>query len=277
MEPHEHIIAALDVSDPAKATKLVQDLKPHVGVFKIGFEFMQTVLLHVLTVEPNLVFIKYAEAVRELFRQLDGNVFWDAKFHDIPNTVAKAVGQATLIKVKMVNVHCSGGAVMMESAKSASVSAAKKAGITPPLVLGVTLLTSLSYEDLVDVGFVNTLNIADAEELARIERERIEDIAVRKLAWLAQENRLDGIICSPRELEAVRKYCQPDFLAVTPGIRPSDSSKDDQKRTMTPYEAIMEGADYLVIGRPITKADDPVGAAKQIADEIGRALEKRGE
>lgn len=277
MEPHERIILALDVSDPEAAATLVRELEPHVGVFKLGFEFIMMVLGFVFADTPNLEYIKNLNVLRELVKRFNGKVFLDAKLHDIPKTVSRAVGGISHVRMKMVNVHCAGASEMMKEAKAAAVEAAERFDVTPPSVLGVTLLTSLSYDDLVDVGFAEVLNIADEEERARIEREGIERIAVHKLAWLAQESGLDGIICSPKELSAVRAYCQPEFLAVTPGIRPPGSPRDDQKRTMTPYEAIMEGSDYLVIGRPITGTDHPVDAAKRIADEIGNALVKRGE
>lgn len=277
MEPHERIILALDCSNPDKAIGIVESLMPHVGCIKKGFEYLTAHLAD--TAAPTLTDEQaIANTLKHLrlSRMTGTNVLLDLKLHDIPKTVTQAV-RNTIHLCRMVNLHCAGASDMMRKAKEAIVDAAKQAGVTPPLVLGVTLLTSLSYEDLVDVGFAKKLNIADLEERERIERDRIDHIAVHQLAYLAQESGLDGIICSPKELSALRKYCQPEFLAVTPGIRPSDSSKDDQKRTMTPYEAIMEGADYLVIGRPITKAEKPVEAAKCIADEIGEALVKRGE
>lgn len=134
-------------------------------------------------------------------------------------------------------------------------------------------------EDLVELGIYEELNIADPEELAQLKRERIEQLAVRALAWLAQENGLDGVIASPQEIEAIRRYCQPEFLVVTPGIRPEWAVAGDQKRIMTPGKAIKAGADYLVIGRPITKPPkeigDPVDAAKKIAEEIAKAMESQ--
>jgi orotidine-5'-phosphate decarboxylase len=276
MQPHERIIVALDVSDPAKASALVRVLEPHVGVFKIGFEFMMMVLRTVFSNALGLEYIRRLEEVRALSRSFKGKAFLDAKFHDIPNTVASAVGGITPVRLKMVNVHCSGGAEMMKAAKRASVESAQRAGLEPPLVLGVTLLTSLGYEDLTEIGFVeHEIDADDPEEMERLIRETFEEIAIRKLARLAEDCGLDGVICSPREIASVRRYCGPEFKVVTPGIRPSGSPPDDQKRTMTQYEAIMEGADYLVIGRPITKADDPVEAAKRIADEIAQGLKDK--
>ncbi len=150
--------------------------------------------------------------------------------------------------------------------------------LTSPLILGVTMLTSLNYNDLVELGIFKELNIADPEERARIERETMENLAVRRLAWLAQENGLDGVVASPKEIKPIREYCGPDFKIVTPGIRLTGANVDDQKRFATPAEAILAGADYLVIGRPITKPPknigSPANAADLILEEVSGALEK---
>lgn len=259
----ERIIVALDCSDITAAERLVKTLQPYVGCFKIGFEFMQSVLRQALT-NADLAFIKHAG---ELFRALDGKVFWDAKFHDIPNTVSKAVEQATSIGVKMVNVHASGGLGMMKAAKRAASDAAERAGVSPPLVLGVTILTSLTYADLSGMRACPQAVVSHHEEDIVFDQ-------VRLLACLAQEAGLDGVVCSPEEILLVREACGPDFVIVTPGIRPEPAPHDDQKRTMTPAEAIMDGANYLVIGRPITKADDPeLALAGIIVDALSEIID----
>ena len=177
-------------------------------------------------------------------------VFLDLKFHDIPNTVADAVRAALSLAPVMLTVHASGGAAMMRAA----ADAAEEAGANRPLVLGVTVLTSLGEDDLAATGLAGP--VPDQ---------------VMRLARLAQASGLDGVVCSAREVAALRAECGAGFTLVVPGIRPAGAAAGDQKRTATPAEAIAAGADYLVIGRPITGADDPAQAARAIIDEIEAA------
>lgn len=257
MEAKEKIIVALDVDSLDKALKLVKELHPYVGYFKVGLEL--------LTSEGSP---KVVQAIKEA----GGKIFYDGKFKDIPNTVAGASKAVTKMGVDMFNVHCLGGSAMMKAARKAAEEVSQNQGRKRPLILGVTVLTSLDYNDLVQLGIYDELNIADPEELSQIKKERIERLAVRHLAWLAQESGLDGVIASPQEIQAIRRYCQPELLVVTPGVRPLWAATDDQKRVMTPGEAIKAGANYLVIGRPITQPPaeigGPVEAAKRIAEEM---------
>lgn len=270
----ERIIVAVDVSNPDQAYKLVMSLRDHVGLFKFGFEFMQsinsTVLSHDLEFDD---VIEQMRLYRELFFATRGRVFWDGKFHDISNTVAAACRNAAALHIQMLNVHCSGGRKMMSAAVAAVHDAFRTKGDIP-LVLGVTLLTSLGYDDLVELGFASALDIANAEELKQRRTERINEIGIHHLAQLAQDSGLDGIVCSPEEVSEVRRVCGPDFVAVTPGVRPAGSAKGDQERVKTPGEAVEAGSTFLVIGRPVTEANDPVEAAKQIALEILVAEER---
>jgi orotidine-5'-phosphate decarboxylase len=230
------ILAALDFPDAASATGMADRLRGHVGGFKIGKQLF--------TAEgPALV--------RRLTERGD-RVFLDLKFHDIPNTVAGAITSAVGLGVWMVNVHASGGRAMMTAAREAADGAAQRSG-TRALVIGVTVLTSLDAASLRETG-------VDDEPAAHVTR----------LARLAREARLDGVVCSPQEIASVRAACGPEFLIVTPGIRGASaaSGADDQLRTATPAGAIQAGADYLVIGRPITAASDPAEAADGIATEI---------
>ena len=174
-------------------------------------------------------------------------VFLDLKFHDIPNTVADAVRAALALAPVMLTVHASGGAAMMRAA----ADAAEEAGANRPLVLGVTVLTSLGADDLAATGLAGP--VPDQ---------------VMRLARLAQASGLDGVVCSAREVAALRAECGAAFKLVVPGIRPAGAAAGDQKRTATPAEAIAAGADYLVIGRPLTGADDPAQAARAVIDEI---------
>ncbi len=177
-------------------------------------------------------------------------VFLDLKFHDIPNTVADAVRAALSLAPVMLTVHASGGAAMMRAA----ADAAEEAGANRPLVLGVTVLTSLGAEDLAATGLAGP--VPDQ---------------VMRLARLAQASGLDGVVCSAREVAALRAECGAAFTLVVPGIRPAGAAAGDQKRTATPAEAVAAGADYLVIGRPVTGADDAAQAARAIIDEIEAA------
>ena len=182
-------------------------------------------------------------------------VFLDLKFHDIPNTVQAAARQAGMLGVSLLTVHASGGLKMMEAAVDGVRAAAKAKGVAQPTrVLAVTALTSLGAEDLAEVGLEGSP----------------EEVVVR-LARLAQAAGVDGVVASPREIAVIRQACGPNFLIVTPGIRPVTGGSDDQARTATPESAIRAGADYLVVGRPITQAADPVAAAQAMVDEIASA------
>ena len=235
MLARERIFVALDTTNVVKAAALAKSLSGLVGGVKLGKEFFT------------------ATGPQGVAQVAAGGqpVFLDLKFHDIPNTVAGAIRAAMKLHPFIVNVHAGGGATMMRAAAGAAKEAAEAEGCQRPLVLGVTVLTSLGEGDLHGVGVAGTT-------LDQVTR----------LATLAQESGLDGVVCSAREVEALREVCGPDFKLVVPGIRPAWASTDDQKRIMTPADAVSAGADYLVIGRPITETDDPAEAAQQIVDEI---------
>jgi len=229
------IIVALDVPSLEEARALVQKLKGHVGLFKIGKELFTSV-------GPGVV-----QAVREMGCE----VFLDLKFHDIPNTVGAACAAATRLGVFMTNVHASGGKKMMIQAVQSAHKVAAETGKKPPLLLAVTVLTSLIEKDLKEVGVCAPV-----------------ELQVERLAALAKESGLDGVVASPQEIEAIRKKTGDHFVIVTPGVRPVWAAQGDQKRIMTPKEALDRGADYLVIGRPITAHPDPAEAAQKIIEEI---------
>ena len=233
------ILVALDVATGTQAMALADGLRGSVGGFKIGKQLF--------TVEgPSIV--------RALAERGD-RVFLDLKFHDIPNTVAGAIQSALATGAWMVNVHASGGSAMMRAAAAAARDAAAQRGPERPLVIGVTVLTSLDEAALAETG------------VARSVRDQVVH-----LARLAQQAGLDGVVASPWEIADIRAACGKDFAIVTPGIRPAgQAGKDDQARTLGPREAIDAGADYLVIGRPITAAANPRAAADQIASEIAAA------
>jgi orotidine-5'-phosphate decarboxylase len=239
------VLVALDVESASEALALADRLRDVVGGFKIGKQLF--------TAEgPSIV--------RTLAERGD-RVFLDLKFHDIPNTVAGAVASAVRTGAWMVNVHASGGRRMMEAAALAARETAQQSGRQRPLVIGVTVLTSLDQAQLGETGV--TANVLDH---------------VVHLATLARAAGLDGVVASPQEIKAIRLACGPDFLIVTPGIRPASTAggrdaaatlkADDQARTMGPKEAIAAGASYLVIGRPITAAPDPRQAALDIASQM---------
>ena len=224
------IIAALDVPDAEAALNLARQLAPAVGAFKIGKE----------------LFVGAGPDIVRAIRDEGGTVFLDLKFHDIPNTVARAVAAAARLDVAMLTIHTSGGRDMMVAAEAAAQEMDN-----PPLVLGVTVLTSMDGNDLSEIGL--------AENPAT---------QVERLAQLAAGADLRGLVCSPREISTLRKVLPREVQLVTPGIRPKGSDADDQKRTLTPADAITAGADWLVIGRPITAAKNPRAAAEAILKEL---------
>ncbi len=229
------IIVALDVEELAQARDLVQCLQDEVGAFKIGKQ----------------MYTRYGPEVVQMIHDRGGRVFLDLKYHDIPTTVAKAAREVTRLNVFMFNMHALGGLRMMQQAVEAVREAAEGGTGVTPLVLAVTVLTSMGPEDLEPLG----LN-APVEEL------------VTKLAALAKAAGMDGVVASPNEIQAVKERCGRDFLVVTPGIRPAASGSDDQKRIMTPGRAVQAGVDYIVVGRPIAQAADPAAAARAIAREM---------
>ena len=231
-QAREKIIFALDVSGLSEIDHFAKLLSGKVGMFKVGKELFTSCGL---------------EAVRTVQRH-GGEVFLDLKYHDIPNTVAKAMVAAARLGVKLVNLHALGGFEMM---RSAATEVYKEFGNDRSKLLAVTILTSSTDETLRQVGI--TLPV--------------QDMVVR-LARLAKEAGMDGVVASPLEIGQIRAACGSDFLIVTPGVRPAEADIDDQKRIMTPGEAVAAGADYLVIGRPIAKAADPVAAVEQIIAEI---------
>jgi len=235
MNPHQRIFVAIDTTDPDQALRLATELAGHVGGVKLGKEF----------------FTAQGPAGVRAVAAAGLPVFLDLKFHDIPQTVAGAIRAALPLKPFMVNVHAAGGPAMMRAAADAAAEAGGDAGSGRPLVLAVTVLTSLDERDLKACG----VNAAP-------------DAQVMRLASLARECGLDGVVCSPREARALREALGEDFKLVVPGVRPGWAATGDQKRVMTPAEAISEGADWLVIGRPITGSDDWVAAADRIAAEI---------
>lgn len=225
------IIAALDVPTAAQALQLAEQIAPAVGAFKIGKE----------------LFVSAGPDIVKRVRDTGASVFLDLKFHDIPNTVAKAVAAATRLDVQMLTVHASGGGEMMRAAEAAAQTTALQAGLNAPLVLGVTVLTS-----------------ADATTLAEIGCEPNPGKQVERLARLAAQSGLRGLVCSPLEIAGLRRMLPPEIQLVTPGIRTGAEKADDQKRTLSPREALRAGANWLVIGRPIYAAENPRAAAEKI-------------
>lgn len=225
------IIAALDVPSAEQALKLAGQIAPAVGAFKIGSELFTAA-------GPDIV---------KRVRETGASVFLDLKFHDIPNTAAKAVNSAVQLDVQMLTVHTSGGFEMLRAAEQAAQDAAWKLGRTPPLVLGVTVLTSLDTAALREVGL--DVNV---------------EYQVRRLATVATKAGLRGLVCSPHEVAKLRQVIPPAMQLVTPGIRTGAEKADDQKRTLSPREAIQAGASWLVIGRPIYAAENPREAAEKI-------------
>ncbi len=222
--PERPLIVALDASDLGRADRLAELLAPEVGMLKVGLE---------------LAWAGGPDAVRSIARRAP--VFVDAKLHDIPNTVERTAGNIARLGVAMLNVHALGGEAMMRAARRGADRAAADAGLEPPLVLAVTILSSLAGEGLASSA---------------------------SLAFEAMSCGLDGVVVSGDDVGDVRAVCGDAFCLVVPGIRPAGGNGDDQVRVLTPRAAIEKGADYLVVGRPITDADDPVGVARAIMRDV---------
>jgi len=225
------VIVALDVSEAEAALRLATQLAPVVAAFKVGSELFTSA---------------GPEIVRKI-RATGGSVFLDLKFHDIPNTVAKAVAAAVRLDVQMVTIHTSGGLEMMRAAEESAQKTAQQLGRNTPLILGVTVLTSMDSRNLSEIG-------APAYVGGQVER----------LATLAVKAGLRGLVCSPLEIAALRRILPASIQLVTPGIRTGNEKADDQKRTLTPKEAMAAGASWLVVGRPIYAAENPRAAAEAI-------------
>ena len=222
------VIVALDL-EHTLAIDLAKKLDPENCRLKVGSQ----------------LFTSAGPKVIEELSTLGFDIFLDLKFHDIPNTVAQSVKAASNLGVWMLNVHASGGSIMMNAAKKATAEL-----LEPPLIIGVTMLTSLSEEDVNEIGIQDISNQA------------------LSLASLAKKNSLDGVVCSVNEVRRIKELLGKDFITVTPGIRSSDSLKDDQSRVSTARNAIENGSDYLVIGRPITQSDNPMNSLDSIIKEI---------
>lgn len=230
------LIVALDVDNTQKARELFNALRGVAGMFKIGMQLFTAA-------GPALV--------REIINS-GQRVFLDLKYHDIPNTVALAGVEATRLGVSIFNIHAAGGSEMMRRTADAVSECAHNEGLTPPLVIAVTILTSANENVLAEVGHGSA-----PQEL------------VPRLALLAEASGMDGVVASPLEISFIRSAVKkPDFVVITPGVRPAGAALFDQKRVATPREAILAGADYIVVGRPILEAVDPARAAQQILDEM---------
>jgi orotidine-5'-phosphate decarboxylase len=236
-DPAERIIFALDVPTLEEARRYVALLAGRIGMFKVGME----------------LFTAYGKEAVRTVQEAGGPIFLDLKFHDIPNTVSRAGEEAVRLGVEMFNLHAAGGFEMMHAAVERSRQMARQLNRSQPILLAVTILTSLDEKNLEEIGMNGP-----------IVRRAVE------LAALAQRAGMDGVVASPQEIIPIRQRCGPEFLIVTPGIRPAfaPGQKDDQRRVMTAREAVKAGADYLVIGRPIRQAKDPVEAVDQILQEI---------
>lgn len=245
MEPKDRIIVALDYPDLAPALEMARQVGPLVGMVKIGLELFNSAGPRAITETKRLAL----------------GIFYDAKFHDIPNTVAGAAAAAGRLGISILNVHALGGKRMMAVAREAAARGAREVGVPPPLVIGVTVVTSLGDREV-------------REELG-LPESACE--AALRLALISKEAGLDGVVCSVHDVPEVKRRCGDDFATVTPGIRPVWSARGDQTRVATPAQALKAGADYLVIGRPITGAADPRQAVRDILAEMGEgsALGKR--
>lgn len=235
MKPSDRIFCALDTTDTSAAVALARQLSGAVGGIKLGLEF-------------------YCANGADGFKAVAETgmpIFLDLKFHDIPNTVAGAIRAVAPLGPKILTIHTQGGPEMMRRAAEAAAEESDKHGQDKPWITGVTILTSMDDDDLASIGVQDSV----PDQVAR-------------LAALAHKSGLDGMVCSPREITLARQATSADFKLVVPGIRPAGTAAGDQKRVMTPSDAVSAGADVLVIGRPITQAEDPAAAARAIAESI---------
>lgn len=245
MQPKDRILVALDVAELPPAVQLARELKPWVGGIKVGLELLTSC---------------GAPQVVAALRDVGLPIFFDGKFKDIPNTVAGAVRAVAQWGVAMLNVHALGGVEMMQAAVRAAREGTAAANQSRPTVLAVTVLTSLNVAKLQEIGFGHIREQADVQDL------------VVHFAMQAKTAGCDGVVASPQEIAVIRAACGRDFLIVTPGVRPLWASKGDQQRVMAPKDALTAGADYLVIGRPITKPPADVGTPAQAAQKIAGEL-----
>lgn len=235
-EIKKRLVLALDVEELDEAKKLVDELSPYIGTFKVGLQ----------------LFCGYGLEIVNYIKEKNADFFLDVKLHDIPNTVEKASYNVIKNGANFFNVHATGGIEMMKAAKKGALKAAEKYSRKKPLVLAVTVLTSINQETL-------------SNELSN--SKNVEDFVIQ-LAKNAKLAGLDGVVASARELKAIKEELGDDFIVLTPGIRPSWSTKDDQARIATPKSAIEDGADFIVLGRAITKAENKIEAIKKIYEEI---------
>lgn len=233
----EKMVLALDVETLDEAKKLVDELDPYVGTYKVGLQ----------------LYTGFGNEIIDYIKEKNSNFFLDVKLMDIPNTVKKASENIVLRGANFYNVHALGGLEMMKQSREGAYAAAEKLGVKPPLILAVTVLTSIS-QDVLDEEIKVDANV--------------KELAIN-LAKLAKTAGLDGVVASVHELEAIKEACGEDFKVLCPGIRPEWSLKDDQKRIATPREALKKGADYLVIGRAVTAAENRIKAFEKIYEEVG--------
>jgi orotidine-5'-phosphate decarboxylase len=236
MDPKERMILALDVDHFEEAQRLVRQFREHVGMFKVGKQ----------------LFTHCGTKIIDFIKLNKARVFLDLKYHDIPNTVSKAGIEAMKLGVDMFNVHASGGMTMMKETREALHDASKKLVMDRPKVIAVTVLTSMDDAELSRLG----LNVTAADW-------------TKKLALLTKEAGLDGVVASGQDIDMIRDVCGKAFIIVTPGVRIGEA-KDDQKRTITPAEAIQRGATYIVLGRAVTTSPNPIETLKQIEEEIAQ-------
>ncbi len=235
----DRLIVALDYSSDEPVKQLVTSLDDSVSYYKVGMELYYSV----------------GESIIHYLKEQQKNVFLDLKLYDIPNTVAKGLSALTRLGANMMNVHASGGSLMMQKAVEAVADEASRLSIARPQVIAVTILTSMNQEQWGQMG--HTSEISDQ---------------VVRLALLAKESGMDGVVASPQEASAIRSVCGDDFLIVTPGVRPIGAAVNDQSRIATPSSALRQGSTHLVVGRPITAAPDGKAAAKAILEEMEGAF-----